>query len=143
MGRGRVAAGWYDGGMKTIALAALGLGMMTSVARAAEAPAEPAPIRTLLVTGFNNHNWQYTSRVHKDTLEGCGRFQVDITDDPRTTLADASKLSQYKLFVLDYNDSQAKTPQRWGEAAEKNFAAAVKSGTGVVAIHGSNNAFIG
>ena len=71
------------------------------------------PIKALIITGHNNHNWQYTSRVHKDTLEGCGRFQVDITDDPKTMLADASKLSQYKLFVLDYNDSQAKTPQRW------------------------------
>lgn len=119
---------------------------ITSSALAAEAPpSEPPtpPVKTLIVTGFSNHNWQYTSRVHKDTLEACGRFQVDITDDPKTFLADAGKLSQYKLFVLDYNDSQAKSPQRWGDAAEKNFAAAVKNGAGVVAIHSSNNAFIG
>ncbi len=52
--------------------------------------------------------------------------------------------AQYKLFVIDYNDSQAKTPRSsWGPAAEKNFAEAVRNGTGVAAIHGSNNAFIG
>jgi type 1 glutamine amidotransferase len=112
-------------------------------AAAARAETAEAPIKTLIITGYNNHNWQYTSRVHKDTLEGCGRFQVDITDDPKAFLADASKLSQYKLFVLDYNDSQARTPQRWGDAAEKNFTAAVRNGTGVVAIHSANNAFTG
>jgi type 1 glutamine amidotransferase len=130
---------WYHAPMLTYTLAAL-----AATAVLASDPAEPAPpIKTRIITGFSNHNWQYTSRVHKDTLEGCGRFQVDITDDPKTFLADAGKLSAYKLLVLDYNDSQAKSPQRWGDAAEKNFASAVRGGVGVVAIHSSNNAFIG
>ncbi len=99
------------------------------------------PIHALLITGHNNHNWQYTSRVHKETLEGTGRFVVDITDDPATTLASADLLKQYQVFVLDYNDSQA--PKRWGDAAEKNFAAAVQGGVGICAIHAADNAFNG
>jgi type 1 glutamine amidotransferase len=120
------------------------VGISSVVAMADEPPARPEPIHALLITGHNNHNWQYTSRVHKETLEGTGRFQVDITEDPATTLADAGGLKKYQVFVLDYNDSQA--PKRWGEpggAAEKNFAAAVQSGTGVCAIHSADNAFNG
>jgi type 1 glutamine amidotransferase len=98
-------------------------------------------IKTLLITGQNNHNWWYTSRVHEDTLEATGRFEVDVTETPETVLADAARLATYKLIVLDYNDA-GKSP-RWGEAAEANFLKAVASGTGVVAIHASNNAFKG
>jgi type 1 glutamine amidotransferase len=129
--------------MSTFLLTALTAAALASLSFAAQAPVSEPPIKTLLVTGFNNHNWQYTSRVHKDTLEGCGRFVVDITDDPKSTLADAATLSQYQLVVLDYNDSQAKTPQRWGEAAEANFVKAVRGGAGVVAIHAADNAFVG
>ncbi len=108
---------------------------------AAPTPLPASPIKALLITGHNNHNWQYTSRLHEETLEATGRFDVDITDDPQTTLADAATLRQYTLFVLDYNDSQA--PKPWGTAAQKNFIAAVSAGTGVVAIHSANNAFKG
>ena len=49
-----------------------GMAMAQDVARAG------GPIRALLLTGKNNHNWQYTSRVHEDTLEATGLFQVDV-----------------------------------------------------------------
>lgn len=111
-----------------------------NVAGSKEPAAEPA-IRTLLITGHNNHNWQYTSRVHADTLKATGRFDVDITDDPETALADTDAVRKYQLFVLDYNDSQAS--KRWGSSAEQNFTAAVNGGAGVVAIHAADNAFKG
>lgn len=108
---------------------------------AAGCAAEDTRIKTLLVTGHNNHNWQYTSRVHADTLEATGKFKVDITETPASTLADPKKVAEYKLIVLDYNDShQAK---RWGQPAEAVFADAVRNGTGLVSIHSANNAFDG
>jgi len=114
----------------------------SSLLFASAAFAEPTgAIKTLLITGHNNHNWQYTSSVHEDTLEATGRFDVDVTDTPETVLADAAALKKYQLFVLDYNDSQES--KRWGSAAEKNFADAVKGGVGVVAVHAANNAFKG
>jgi len=103
--------------------------------------AAATPIRTLLITGKNNHNWQYTSRLHKDTLEATGRFQVEICENPEVWLADADALAGFGLFVIDYNDSQ--DPKRWPSNCEANFAKAVESGTGVVAIHAANNAFKG
>jgi lysophospholipase L1-like esterase/type 1 glutamine amidotransferase len=103
--------------------------------------ASAQPIKTLIITGHNNHNWQYTSRLHEQTLEATGRFDVDITDTPWTDLADAAKVKQYQLFVLDYNDFGAAKP--WGEAGQANFAAAVRAGAGVASIHSANNSFKG
>lgn len=94
-------------------------------------------IRTLLLTGQQNHNWRYTSRFHEETLEATGRFEVDVTDDPGAVLADAGVLARYQLFVMDYNGA------RWGEAAERNFAERIADGAGLVIIHASNNPFQG
>lgn len=100
------------------------------------------PIRTLLLTGHNNHNWQYTSRVHAETLESTGRFAVTISDDPAKALvAKPADGKPWQLFVIDYNDLQA--PKRWGDAAERNFTKAVSDGAGVVSVHASDNAFNG
>lgn len=108
---------------------------------AAGCSAQDGRVRALLVTGENNHNWQYTSRYHKDTLEATGRFAVDITDSPASTLGDAKLLSQYQVVILDYNDSHAS--KRWGQPAESAFVEAVRNGLGVVAVHSANNAFKG
>ncbi|MEX2217997.1 MAG: family 16 glycoside hydrolase [Phycisphaerales bacterium] len=94
-------------------------------------------LRALLITGENNHNWRYTSRYHKDTLEETRRFVVDIADDPAAALADADALQKYAVIVLDYNGKP------WGEAAQKNFVQYVDGGKGVVVIHAANNAFKG
>lgn len=103
--------------------------------------AQDGRIHALLVTGENNHNWQYTSRFHKDTLEATGRFVVDITDTPGSTLGDAKTLAKYQVVILDYNDSHAS--KRWGQPAEGAFVEAVRNGLGVVAVHSANNAFKG
>ncbi|MEI7658954.1 MAG: family 16 glycoside hydrolase [Phycisphaerae bacterium] len=121
------------------AAAACSLGLAAGAENASSGTS--SPIKALLITGHNNHNWKYTSRVHAETLEATGRFEVTITDDPAATLADAAAVSAYQVFVLDYNDMQAS--KRWGESADRNFEAAVKGGTGVVAIHSANNAFKG
>lgn len=100
----------------------------------------PTPIKVLLITGVNNHNWKFTSRVHAETLRATGRFDVDITDDAKSTLSKG--LDGYSLFVIDYND-RGKS-QRWEPTAEANFVKAVsEQGAGVVFIHSANNAFIG
>ncbi|QOJ01470.1 MAG: DUF1080 domain-containing protein [Phycisphaeraceae bacterium] len=98
-------------------------------------------IPVLLVTGHNNHNWKYTSRYHKETLESTGRFRVDIADHPASVLRDPVVIANYKVFVLDYNDSHE--PKRWGREAEENFEKAVREGAGVVSVHAANNAFHG
>jgi type 1 glutamine amidotransferase len=109
-----------------------------ALAPSPERIADPEPIRTLLITGANNHNWKYTSRFHAETLEATGRFKVEIADDAQAALNDPNGLEHIQLFVLDYNGP------RWGSTGEENFLKAVReNGAGVVIIHAANNAFVG
>ena len=72
-------------------------------------------IHALLVTGENNHDWEWTHESLRQMLERSGRFDVDVTVDPDVTLEDADALAKYDVFVLDYNGA------RWGETAEANM----------------------
>jgi type 1 glutamine amidotransferase len=102
-------------------------------------PADAAPRRlwALLVSGQNNHNWRETTPHIEKFLESTGRFEVITTEDPGTYMADAKNLKYFNVIVLNYNGS------RWGAAADTNFLAAVREGTGVSVIHAANNAFSG
>lgn len=92
-------------------------------------------IKTLLITGENNHDWRRTSSFCKKLLERTGFFQVDVTENPARDLADTGSLSNYHLFFLDYNGPD------WGEPAKSNLEAAVHDGAGLVVLHAANNAF--
>lgn len=113
----------------------LALLAVATFAAAAPPPPKPRPIPVLLLTGKNNHDFEYTSKVHADTLAKRG-FAVTVANDPVEALT-KSDLRPFKAFVVDYNGP------RWGEAAEREFAAWVERGTGVVIIHAANNAFAG
>ncbi|MFN0059073.1 MAG: family 16 glycoside hydrolase [Planctomycetota bacterium] len=105
---------------------------------AATATAEtPQAIPVLIVTGANNHDWEWTSARLETMLEANGLCAADITREPAKDLADAARIAKYRAFVLDYNGP------RWGDAAERNFLAAVAGGAGVAVIHAANNAFDG
>ena len=95
------------------------------------------PIRVLLFSGANNHDWQWTTPSLERMLEATGRFAVDVTDQPAATLLDVDALRRYAVFVLDYHGPD------WGEPARTHFLQAVKAGTGVVVVHAANNAFPG
>lgn len=98
---------------------------------------EPAKAKALLVTGQNNHDWQWTTTVCKEILEKTGRFEVLVTEKPAQFMADAAALAPYSLIFLNYNG------ERWGEPAESNFVKTVTSGAGVFVLHAADNAFPG
>ena len=100
-------------------------------ARPRRADVEPIPV--LVVSGQNNHDWQWTSPSLARILEETGRFDVTITYDPKTDLAKPAELERYRAFVLDYNGDG------WGDPAQSAFLAAVRGGTGVVVVHAANN----
>ena len=116
-----------------VALTALVLGAAPISCQDAAAADDRIP--ALLITGANNHDWEWTAPRLAKILENSGRFVVTTTKEPGKTLADAKAISKYKVFVLDYNGP------RWGAAAEANFLKAVESGTGVSVVHASDNPF--
>jgi type 1 glutamine amidotransferase len=102
-------------------------------------PQQP-PLRALVVSGANNHEWQWTSPEIASALTESGRFAVTITNNPATDLVDCKRLAaagELHVIVLDYNGP------RWGEAAERGFLDAVTGGVGVTVVHAANNAFKG
>lgn len=96
----------------------------------------PPPIHAAVLTGANNHEWQWTAPEIASALRETGRFTVSVVEDPAAWLASGDR-PDVQLFVLDYNGP------RWGDAAERAFADAVRGGTGLTIVHAASNAFAG
>ena len=94
-------------------------------------------IRTLLVTGANNHDWARSAPYCRDLMHATGRFDVRITEDPSPLLSDGAAISRFDLFFVDYNGPE------WDDRAKQNLIAAVKGGAGVCILHAADNAFDG
>ncbi|MDB6126423.1 MAG: Trehalose utilization [Verrucomicrobia bacterium] len=92
-------------------------------------------VSVLLLTGANNHDWKRSAPFLKKVLEDSGRFEVTMTEDPSSTLGDLASFGRHQVFLIDYNGPM------WSDTARDNFLAAVKRGTGVVAVHAANNSF--
>ena len=96
------------------------------------------PIKTLIVTGQNYHDWKTTSAVLKQILEDTGLFRADIVVSPPSG-SDISgfqpDFSAYELVVLDYSGDD------WPAATRRAFVDYVKNGGGVVVYHSANNTF--
>ena len=76
------------------------------------------PIKTLLITGQNNHNWQVSHVVLKQILENSGRFDVDFAISPeqgKDMSGFVLDFSPYQLVVLDYNGDS------WPEATNRRI----------------------
>ncbi len=96
------------------------------------------PIKTLLITGQNNHNWQVSHVVLKQILENSGRFSVDFAVSPsqgQDMSGFVLDFAPYELVVLDYNGDS------WPEETNKRFLEFVQNGGGVVVYHAADNAF--
>src|ERR1051326_5277365 len=106
------------------------------LAFAAALPAAGAgPVRALIFSGRNNHDWRSTTPFLRKTLLDPGRFDVRVEEEPAGT--GAATLAAYDVLVLDYNGA------RWGAASEKAVEEFVGSGKGLVVVHGASYAFGG
>jgi len=96
------------------------------------------PIRGIIITGQNNHNWPVSHQTIKMTLENSGLFCLDVAVSPRQgeDMKDfAVDFSKYKVVVLDYNGDN------WPAGMNAAFMDYVRSGGGVVVYHAADNAF--
>lgn len=96
------------------------------------------PIKTLVLTGQNNHNWAVSHVAIQQILENSGLFHVDLAITPKRG-EDMSKFSvdfaKYDVVVLDYNGDA------WSQSVKDDFIEYVKNGGGIVVYHAANNAF--
>ena len=94
-----------------------------------------APIRTLILSGQNNHSWRVTTPYIETLLTDSGRFDVRLEEEPSGVTP--ATLAQYGLIVVDYQGP------RWGPVTERAVTDFVASGKGLVVVHGSSYAFSG
>ena len=99
---------------------------------------ETKPIKALVVSGQNNHNWQVSHKVLKLILDNSGMFQTDIVLTPAKG-GDMNEFNpefdKYDVVVLDYN------ADRWSAETDSAFLQYVRNGGGVVVYHAADNAF--
>jgi uncharacterized protein len=95
----------------------------------------PGTRHILLISGRNNHDWRTTTPFLRKQLESTGRFDVRVCEEPAGISGET--LAGYDALVLDY------CGPRWGESAEKAVEAFVRSGKGMVAVHGASYNFSG
>ncbi|MDR0384496.1 MAG: ThuA domain-containing protein [Prevotellaceae bacterium] len=96
------------------------------------------PVKALIVTGQNNHNWQVSSVILQKYLNESGIFTADLAISPKKgedMSAFRPDFSAYKVIVLDYNGDA------WSDETNSAFLKYVKNGGGVVVYHAANNAF--
>jgi type 1 glutamine amidotransferase len=86
-----------------------------------QGPAMPPPIRAKVITGANNHDWEWTAPEVAASLRESGRFEVEVVKEPAKFLPDAPALAQKGELHLR----------------------AVEAGVGVTVLHAANNAFTG
>lgn len=119
----------------TVCLAAMFMGA-TGAAWAAD-PA--APLRVLVFSGRNNHDWKTTTPELVALLKACGRFApVDVTDTPEK--CDAAMLANYDVIVCNWS-AYPETKREWPAETEKAFVDFVSRGGGFVLFHAAACSF--
>ncbi len=112
-----------------------GIGFSSGHAMAAD---DAEVISVLVIDGQNNHNWQQTTPLIKQTLEGCGRFAVDVATTPAKG-GDMNEFdptfSDYDVVVSNYNG------EPWSEKTQQALEQYVSAGGGFVCVHAADNSF--
>ena len=88
----------------------------TVLAGSAYTRAADQPIRVLIFSGQNNHDWKTTTPKLKAILADSERFKVDVTDHPDQSTTET--LANYDLILSDWN--------AWGDAKVKDWPAATR-----------------
>lgn len=113
------------------------LTLWLAVGAVAAAGAEP-PIRVLLLSGQNNHDWKTTTPCLQESLQGTGRFAVTVTETPHTlTAADFAKTD---VLLSNWNAFGAQAPD-WPADLRTALIEFVRAGKGLVSVHAGTSSF--
>ncbi len=112
-------------------LAALLAMVMASTATAAE------PLRVLILSGANNHDWRSTTPELKQLLDTCPRFRVvGVLEDPAKITAEL--LSGCDVIASNWSAYPAMSGHQWGAQGEGDFVEWIKAGHGLVVFHAAS-----
>lgn len=97
------------------------------------------PIRVLIFSGQNNHDWKTTTPKLKSILTDSGRFTVVVTEQPERWTA--TMLVAYDLVVSDWNAWGDAKVKQWPAGIREAFLDFIRSGKGYVSVHAGSSSF--
>ena len=93
--------------------------------------ASAEPVKVLFLTGESDvqyHDWRESTPFLKQVLTGTGRFECRVVEQAAGITA--RTLAPYDVVIIYYNGP------RWGEQSERAVEEFVRSGKGMVSVHG-------
>ena len=102
--------------------------------------AAETPVRVLILSGQNNHDWHQTTSALESILAASGRFKVEVTEHPET--CDAAMFSRFDALVSNWNAFGAPAKIKdWPAATREAFLNFVRQGGGFVVVHAGGSSF--
>jgi type 1 glutamine amidotransferase len=97
------------------------------------------PIRALIFSGQNNHDWKATTPVLQKILTRTGRFTVDVTDRPDQCTAET--FAKYDVVLSNWNAFGKGAVTNWPAGMRTAFLDFARSGKGFVVVHAGSSSF--
>ena len=113
----------------------LAVGFLINPAAQAAAP----PLRVLIFSGQNNHDWRQTTPKLKKILTTSGRFLVDVTEHPEEC-TDQS-LAPYDVILSNWNTFGTPAVTNWSTTTRSALLNFVRLGKGFVVVHAGSSSF--
>ncbi len=105
--------------------------------------AETKPVRVLLITGQNNHNWKQTTPLIVESLKATNRFEIEVTE--KFEAFPPERLEEFDVLFSHWNlwKLRDKIPAEldWSPEMRKAYVDFVKNGKGHVAMHAGSSTF--
>jgi type 1 glutamine amidotransferase len=117
--------------------------MFPALLRGDELPSTGKAVRVLLLSGQNNHHWQRTTGLLKQTLDTVPFFETEVVFSPPSKSAPEAwadwdpGFHKYDVVLNNYFG------EMWPGAVQESFLSFVREGGGVLNVHAANNAFNG
>lgn len=100
-----------------------------------QANGSASPIKVLLLSGANNHEWQKTTPALLKIYKDSGIFAVDVTDNASTWTS--ATLAKYDVIVSNWTNFPSQD-RVWGPVAEAALLDFVRQGKGFVLFHAAS-----
>ena len=125
--------------MRGVGRSLLALGLLAGLA-AGSVLASGEPVRVLLLSGQNNHDWTATTPELEAILGESGSFEVDVTEEPEALTA--RSLEPYDVIVSNWNAFGLDPTARAGRAETREaYLDFVRQGKGHVVVHAGSSSF--
>lgn len=129
---------WWNPDFRKMILNAIVWTAGVEIPEAGVASKLEAPIKTLILTGYNHpaHEWRTTTAALILALEQDPRLTVDVTENIEDLAT--RKMDDYELLVLNYNNWDRKG---LSESAKANLVNYLKRGKGLTLVHFAASGF--